>query len=168
LSTWDDTAVRAIEAAHEVEHRALPGSIRSDDARDIARARIEAEIVYRADSTEVHGQVACTKAASGAGGQVSHHIPPLCCHWAPPTFLDQVCCQSHEAIGRQPQHQQQDEPDEEQTILSKKRKDLRQQHNDQCSNQRAEEPVGAANHHHEQKEDRLKEGKGFRADEVGH
>ena len=100
FSQPDDTAVRAIEAAHEVEHRALPGSIRSNDARDIARARIEAEVVYRTDSTEVHGQVACTKAASGAGGQVSHHIPPLCCYWAPPTFFDQVCCQSDEATGR--------------------------------------------------------------------
>ena len=52
--------------------------------------------------------------------------------------------------------------------MSKKRKDLWQQHNDQCSNQRAEESVGAANHHHEKKQDRLKERKRLRADEVGH
>src|SRR5258708_2225063 len=45
---------------------------------------------------------------------------------------------------------------------------LAKQKNNQGSHQRAEEPVGAANHHHEQKQDRLKERKGFRADEVGH
>src|SRR5262249_46983291 len=145
FSQPDDTTIRAIETAHEVEHRALPGSIRSDDARDIARARIEAEVVYRTDSTEVHGEVACRKVASDASGQVSNHIPPSYCRWDHLTFFDQLRCQPNEATGRQPQHQQQQEPDEEQTILSKERKDLRQQHNDQGSNQRAEESVGAAN-----------------------
>src|SRR5262249_56096198 len=69
----DDTAIRAIEAAHEVEHRALPGPIRSDDARDIARACIEAEVVDRTDSTEVPAQVDSRKVASGAGAQLTNH-----------------------------------------------------------------------------------------------
>src|SRR5262245_14048194 len=50
LSQPNDTVIRAIEAAHEVEHRALPGSIRSDDASDVAGARVETEIVHRTDA----------------------------------------------------------------------------------------------------------------------
>src|SRR5262249_56604276 len=98
-----DTTIRAIEAAHEVEYRALPGSIRSDDARDVARARIEAEVVHRTDATEVHGEVAHRQAAScTARGQVSHHIPPPCRRWARLAFFDQLRCQANEASGRQP------------------------------------------------------------------
>src|ERR1700730_16894128 len=105
VSQPDDTAIRGIEAAHEVEHRALPGSIRSDDARDLARVRIEAEVVYRADATEVHRQVACTTPASAAGSKERPPPPPWSRRSPGLPLFDRFGSKPDEAAGPQPQHQ---------------------------------------------------------------
>ena len=165
----DRCRVGAIEAAEQVEHRALAGAVRADEAGDRARARASNdEVAHRAHAAEAHRQAARReRLARAPRAKMSRDVArsPAAVRLAPacrrsgrssptkPSGASSSTTSSSGPTNSSRYWASHDSSSGSSTTIDR-------------ADQRAQHPLGAADHHHQQEQDRLEEREGLRADEV--
>ena len=161
----DRAGVGAIEAAQHVEHGGLAGAVRPDQARHLARLRLERDVVRRAHAAE--GDREPVDRERGARSDADLRAPGSERRGTLRRFgRTSAATVADDALGREPQHDEQQRAEEEQPVLGEPGEHLGQQHHDRRADQRPGDRARAADDHHQHEEDRLREGEGRGRDEA--
>ena len=131
------------------------------------RLRNKTEIAHGTHAAETDGQIVHRKRlAARSGCEKAADVASLFRRGLVLLPGQDAGDQPDQAGRRKPQYGEHQQADEQQPVLPERREQLRQQHDNQSADDRTQHPIGAAQHHDQQEQDRLKERKGFGADEI--